>query len=299
MEKTLKAIEILKKIDLKNSKYEDILELVSQITCPLFYFTLEAGRSVYRARSHQENEMFYFEKDLTYRTDINNITKHNRANPAYSTMFYGSISTESVLHGYLISAVETSNLCRNKKNGIETLTLGKWILRRSMKVLILLDAINYKLHSKEIDEIYKHYMEFINSQDNPEDMKLISTFLANEFGKSVKTGEEYEYMISAAFSELFFDKGLGNNGIVYPSVQTDKQGYNIALMPYVADDNLILDRVLLAQQHKIGAEINFPQFKLASLTYPYHSQPFEYHNLDKTYTKGFENLLPNRENQQQ
>lgn len=293
MDRALKAIERLKKMNLSDSKYEHVLKLVSQITYPAFYFTLEAGKSIYRARSHQENEMFYFEKDLSYRTDINNINKHNRANPAYSTMFYGSISTYSVKDGYLISASETSELCRNKKNGIDTLTIGKWVLKRSMKALIVLDAINYKFHSQEIDDMYKAYMEFINSQDNPEDVKLISTFLANEFGKNVKTGEDYEYMISAAFSELFFAKGLGYNAIIYPSVKSNGQGYNIVLLPYVADDNLILDRVLLAQLHKTGEVINFPQFKIANLTYPFQKQPFNYNDLDIKFKLGFKYPLPN------
>lgn len=294
MEKTLKAIERLKKMNLSDSKYEDVLDLVSQITYPAFFFILKAGKSIYRARSHKENEMFYFEQELSYRTDVQNITKHNRANPTNSTMFYGSISTESLPDGYLIGAVETSSLCRNKKDGIETLTIGKWILKRSMKVLILLDATNYKFHSKDIDDIYKHYLEFINLQENSEKLKLISAFIANEFGKIVKTGEEYEYMISAAFSELFFDKELGCNGIIYPSVQTDKQGYNIVILPYVVDDNLILDKILLAQQHKTGDEIKFPQFKLADLNYPYYQQPFKYHDLDIELRLGFKFLSPNR-----
>ena len=301
MTKSLKAIENLKKLNLKNSRYEDVLELVLQITYPAFFFHLEAGKSVFRARPHKENEMFHFEKELSYRTDIQNINNHNRANPAYSTMFYGAIATQFVKDGYLISATETSDLCRNNKDGVDaltlrvdTLTISKWILKRSMKVLIIMNPTNYKFHSKDIDDIYRAYLDFINSQEYPEEIKLISSYLANEFSKKVKKGEEYEYMISAAFSELFFDKGFGFNGIVYPSVQTELQGYNIAIMPYVVDDNLILDKVLLAQLHKTGNDIDFPQFKLASLNYPYYQQPFQYNDLNIEYKLGLKYLLPNR-----
>lgn len=294
MTNSLKVIETLKKLNLKYSRYEDVLELVTQITFPAFFFHLEAGRSIFRARSHRENEMFHFEKELSYRTDVQNITKHNRANPANSTLFYGAIATQSVKDGYLISASETSNLCRNNKDGVDTLTISKWILKRSMKVLIIMDPTNYKFHSKDIDDIYKAYLDFINSQEYPEEIKLISTYLANEFSKKVKTGREYEYMISAAFSELFFDKGFGFNGIIYPSVQTKFQGYNIAIMPYVVDDNLILDKVLLAQLHKTGNNIKFSQFKLANLNYPYYQQPFQYNDLDIKYRFGLNYLLPNR-----
>ena len=297
MTKSLKTIENLKKLNLKNSRYEDVLELVSQITYPAFFFHLEAGKSVFRARPHKENEMFHFEKELSYRTDIQNINNHNRANPAYSTMFYGAIATQSVKDGYLISASETSNLCRNNKDGVDTLTISKWILKRSMKVLIIMNPTNYKFHSKDIDDIYRAYLDFINSQEYPEEIKLISSYLANEFSKKVKKGEEYEYMISAAFSELFFDKGCDFNGIVYPSVQTELQGYNIAIMPYVVDDNLILDKVLLAQLHKTGNDIEFLEFKLANLNYPYYQQPFQYNDLDITCRQqGFEFLSPNKIN---
>ena len=61
--------------------------------------------------------------------------------------------------------------------------------------------------------------------------------MAKEFSKE-KITEDYEYMISAIFSERAVRKGLA--GVFYPSVRAEGIGYNIALEPNSSDANLML-----------------------------------------------------------
>ncbi|PCJ27823.1 MAG: hypothetical protein COA97_02490 [Flavobacteriales bacterium] len=295
MEKAIAAINKLKSLNLETTDYLNILEIVKGIgkNFPAISMRLRAGQSIYRARFHGENDRFYFDQDLKYKTDVHNVKNPGRANPAISTAFYGSISTETIKDGFLISAQEGSNLIRNGKNGIETLTIGKWVLKRDMYVPIMLDTVNYRFQSESIDKMYQDFIKIIKEHKSSEEFKKIISFVAGEFAKPVKKGNEHEYKISAAISERLLDKG--SCGIIYPSVQTKYQGYNIVLSPYVVDENLLLDQVIIAQQHVDGDNILFPQFEHAELVYPFDRQPLIYNQLDDSYKAGFKKPLPNIE----
>jgi hypothetical protein len=81
-----------------------------------------------------------------------------------------------------------------------------------------------------MSELAKSYEEFIQSipADISERSLLYSDFLANEFSKET-INHDYDYMISAIFSELTVDSGY--DGIIYPSVRVEGMGLNVAIRP--------------------------------------------------------------------
>ena len=52
--------------------------------------------------------------------------------------------------------------------------------------------------------------------------------MANEFAKE-NINEDYDYMISAVFSEMATKNRV--DGIIYPSVRVGGKGFNIAITP--------------------------------------------------------------------
>lgn len=56
----------------------------------------------------------------------------------------------------------------------------------------------------------------------------IQTYLADEFAKE-EINHDYDYMISAIFSEIAIKNGF--DGIFYPSVRVAGKGFNIAITP--------------------------------------------------------------------
>ena len=74
-------------------------------------------------------------------------------------------------------------------------------------------------------------------------------FLASEFSNKVEKGNNYDYMISAIFTELVTKNGA--DGVLYPSVQSDGYGLCVALHPRVMD-RLKLVKVLECKLIKNG-----------------------------------------------
>ena len=157
----------------------------------------------------------------------------------------------------------------------------------------ILDAEKYPFEDADLDEVYEKYLEFLNAQEHTEKLRLISTFIAREFSKKVKDGDDHEYKISAAVSERILDNGIC--GIIYPSVQTEYQGFNIVLPPYVVDENLLLDQSILVQLHIEGKEVGFAQHKHAEIVYPNDRFPLIYKQMGIDFRLGYEELSPNVE----
>ena len=64
----------------------------------------------------------------------------------------------------------------------------------------------------------------------------LAEFVARQFAKKVKDGNNYEYLISAHFANNALETDCG---IIYPSVQVNgKLGFNVALRPDIINSHL-------------------------------------------------------------
>lgn len=240
--------------------------------------TIPKGRAIYRCRRNNPmEELYYFEKDISYRTDLKNIKSIGRANHPFSSKFYGSLtpinkdkSETNNLEGYDLSLFETSEMCRNDGEGIESYTIGMWVLKEDLKAFVVipdkdnknLSDLNYEL--TETYEKFKHELNLTNEQ--VEFMELIG----KEFSKEVKNGESQQYGISSTFAEFMLEKKI--NAIAYPSVQAKMKGFNIVMNPCTADSYLKLERVVAVDLYKFKTIIQLNHLYISELknNYPFH-----------------------------
>lgn len=161
-----------------------------------------------------------------------------RASTPENTMFYGSVLKDNYTiddHGYtrITACCETSELLRDNSiaNGERLMIIGTWEVQDFMTLATIFDP------TKEYDidylqEIKSKYLTLLkqNSELETKGIEYLK-FLAKEFSKDVKNGENHEYHISALFSALISNTGV--DGILYPSVRAAGIGLCVAIHPRV------------------------------------------------------------------
>jgi len=229
-------IESLKKLDLSKYPKDEILSLLKQLG-DIGYIVVKfhKGKSVMRARPNYNGERFEKKSDYSFKPQKCNKT-YQRASTPNQTMFYATTIPENVKPGELanmriIGVAETIPMMRDKnKSGYQKISFGRWFVNEDIKLLAIVHKDTYLKQSNYTRELVSAYEAFINSQ-SPEIIEkslLFQTYLADEFSKA-EIRDDYDYMISALFSELVTKSGL--DGVIYPSVRVGGAGFNIAITP--------------------------------------------------------------------
>lgn len=234
----------LKKLNLSNYPEKEIRDLLNQIgkICSMQVF-FHPGKVVMRARPHENENIRYKRKgDLSFKPQEYNKT-YQRASTPNETMFYATAVPENLQPGELdnlriIGVVESIPALRDKTSSLyKKISFGKWEVTEDLRLMSIIHKDRYfekSSYTRELIEAYnmstKNIPEEILNEvpDIVEKSLKIQTFLADEFAKETIRGD-YDYMISAIFSEIAIRKGF--DGIFYPSVRVDGQGFNIAITP--------------------------------------------------------------------
>lgn len=180
-----------------------------------------------------------------------------RANIAGNPVFYGVLSdfNDHLENARYIAVAESSELLREKKDGEELFTFGRW---QTIRPIVALTFISDETYPSIKDSIIGKFREaYLKKSALSEEQKMLMRELNKEFTKQVPRGAESEYYTTAMLCyKLMYERtieGQSIDAIVYPSVHTQGQaGLNIAIHPDVADNSLMLDRVLEAKLHVKG-----------------------------------------------
>lgn len=236
-------IRKLRQLNLSNYPIEAINKIMKEFDrFGVVVITLHAGKTIIRARSNESNETFKSVSDLSYRqADCN--TKFRRASTPNTTMFYGcvvpgNIGKEEFDTSRATAITEVSKLFRQEsENGEEKITFSRWIVSKEISLIAIVyhkDFINSSLHT---NELYSAYQSFL--QNNPKDIinsNKVTEYFASEFAKK-ETHHDYDYLISALFTELITKEGYA--GVYYPSVRSEGKGFNVAIHPDFVENNMI------------------------------------------------------------
>ncbi|WP_439507041.1 hypothetical protein [Sediminibacterium sp.] len=229
-------IEHLKSLDLSTYPKDEILSLFKQVgKIGHVVVTFHRGKSVMRARPNYNGERFEKKSDYSFKPQEYNTT-YQRASTPNQTMFYATAIPETLQPGELdnmrvIGVAETIPMLRDKtKSGYQKVSFGRWYVHEDIHLLAIVQKDKYAEESSYTKELSDAYKEFIagTPKDILEGSLAYITFLADEFSKEDIRGD-YDYMISALFSELVTQRGL--DGIFYPSVRVGGKGFNIAITP--------------------------------------------------------------------
>lgn len=229
-------IDTLKGLDLTKYPKDEILSLFKQAgKIGYVVVTFHKGKSVMRARPNYNGERFEKKSDYSFKPQEYNKT-YQRASTPNTTMFYATAVPEKIEPGELdnmraIGVAETIPMLRDlTKSGYQKVSFGRWYVHEDIHLLAIVQKNKYYEESNYTRELVDAYNEFIKTtpKDILERSLAYTTFLADEFSKEDIRGD-YDYMISALFSELTTQRGL--DGIFYPSVRVGGKGFNIAITP--------------------------------------------------------------------
>lgn len=230
----------LKSFDLRTYPYAEIKNLLKENIGEILIVerTFHKGRQLMRGRLNERYDVRYTKKsDLSYKPKELN-KKYQRASTPYNTMFYACYLSDNPsdkdIDSMRIPCIFESiynELNDEKSSFYKKMTFGRWKVVEDLKLfyLFLSDNLSEKTsYLKEIKDNYGKKLKEIENECIAEKSRKILTYFANEFSKE-NINEDYDYMISAIFSEIIIE--LGYDGVMYPSVRTAGKSFNIAITP--------------------------------------------------------------------
>ena len=231
-----KIIEKFKQLDLSKYPYTEIKGLFNKVgPVGAVIVTFHKGKSVMRARPNGDKERFEKKADFSFKPQEFNKT-YQRASTPNETMFYATSVPDKLEEGELdnmriIGITETIPMLRDKsKSGFQKISFGRWVVQEDLNLMAIVHHESYYKESnytRELVNAYKGFIEQYPKELIDKSLKF-QDYLASEFAKE-DIRADYDYMISAIFTEIITAQGL--DGILYPSVRTAGQGFNIAITP--------------------------------------------------------------------
>lgn len=274
----MENLKELKRIDLAQNSVEEINQLLNQIgPLPIMRSEYHKGKIFDRAVRIKENEADFNTKARLSYAPVKYNVNYLRASTPENTMFYGSVLKDNFTvedRGYsrITACCETSELLRDNSipKGERLMIIGSWEVQETITLATIFDLTK----EYEIDYLQKIKTDYLAMlKQNPElENKGIEylKFLAKEFSKDVKNGNNQEYHISALFSTLISNTGV--DGVLYPSVRAAGIGLCVALHPKVAD-KLKLISVRKCRLKKESGQVKITYLKACDVNDD--SQPFE------------------------
>lgn len=232
------VINKLKTIDLKSYPKDEIKELISGLgRVGLILTTLHDGKRILRARVNEDNKHFNSLSELSYKPQEFN-TNYQRASTPQKTMFYGSIVPEILGKtepdtARITTIYELSDFIREIDTiGTQKITFSVWEVCDDVELISLIHYKNFERPTELSKKLQRDYTQFINQYPDLQKSSFeITQFLGEQFAKPVKSVDDFNYMISAIYSEMVAD--FGYDGVLYPSVKLAGEGINIAVKPEV------------------------------------------------------------------
>jgi hypothetical protein len=229
-------IKDLKALDLSIYPSETIVKLLNALGKAAYVIvSYHKGKSIFRVRPNSKHQKFHYVSQLSYKPQEYNST-YQRASTPNRTMFYGCSVPDNPNRGELdnarvIAPFEAVKWLRDKtRKGYQKITYSRWIVKHDLQLVAIVFKESYYEQNSFTRELVDAYKEMIKAH-NPEVIQnsmKIQDYLAEEFSKE-DTDEDYQYLISALFTEMCVRRGY--DGVFYPSVRSGGTGFNIAITP--------------------------------------------------------------------
>lgn len=174
---------------------------------------LKQGSSVVRARYTDRLASFSYLDEVSY-PKSEYVTKFSRLNRPNQSLFYASETENACLTEMLPFWIDDF-----KKGDIISVTLGKWIVRNDLKLIIIPDTKNINvLNQKMLSQLQAQEIEFWD-------------YISGKFKTSTKQDKRIYEFTSAFGNALWLNTKTQNikaDGFIYSSVQS-LENLNIAL----------------------------------------------------------------------
>lgn len=231
-----KIISEFKALKLETKPTHKVKELLRQVgNIGYMSVTLHKGKSIMRARPNKGDEKFTCKADYSFKPQKYN-KNFQRASTPNQTMFYGSFLPDNIESGELdnarlIGVLETMPWLRDElTSGYQKISFGRWYVEEDINLIAIIHNDDFYAESNYTRELINDYNYFINQTNSKtlENSLKFQKFMAYEFSKEISN--HTDYLISAIFTEIL-TKHLNIDGVIYPSVRTFGQGFNVAIKP--------------------------------------------------------------------
>lgn len=225
------SLEKLKSLDLRSATIDEVKVLVRPLLrCGFSTVTYPAGKPLFRGRVLGTDESINDTQKISY-PPVDKVPELNRASTSKYQVFYGAeyrkVNDRDV--GEATVTFEISNIYdSNFDSPFELIGMGYWIPTSDFTVVSVglhSDIAKNNPDAKSISELHNDIAQGIPEMEPA--MIAVAEFISNEFSKKVDSGNDHEYLISAAIGDLIFD--LGFSAIMYPSVKFGGHAFNIAI----------------------------------------------------------------------
>lgn len=239
--------KITNKLDSINSSEEDIQELYSifnsidEMSLPIIRFYIDKGAFVIRQRINPKGKDFSHISELSY-PPVEYCKDYGRANlPGHSMFYCCSFATdENAPQPRYTTLLETSNfISRRDTVGIERATCSRWDVVEKLNLIALPFSQNYERTIYDIVQIQDEWKKEVQKADvNKEAIELVE-YMSNEIAKKVDNTIDYFKIANFVYYLLYINKKTkDSDGVIYPSVAAEGEGFNIVLKPEVVDKKL-------------------------------------------------------------
>ncbi len=236
-------LKTLSGLDLSRYPIKEIVYLLRKIgNVGMVRTTLHPGATIIRARPNYNGERFSKISQLSYKPAEFNTT-FQRASTPKNTMFYGGLISgnrgpSELSINRIIGLFESLSLMRDlESSGEHIITYSKWTVTKDIPLASIIYHKEFPRENAYASEQRFYFEKFLRklAPSIANKSTLVTNFLANEFAKK-STQDEYNYLISALFTELVVSKGSA--GVFYPSVRTGGEGFNVAIHPYYVHNHM-------------------------------------------------------------
>lgn len=234
--KYFEAIEELKNLNLSSYPVKEIKSLFKEFgQAGAVITTLPKRKKILRARINKDSEHFNSILALSYKPKKFNTT-YQRASTPISTMFYGSIVPEILGRtepetARITALMEISDFVRDTGTiGKHKITFSVWEVVEDIHLVSLIHHKKFERQTELTKQLQNEYSKFIKNYPELEKASIdISEFLAEQFAKPVEKENDFDYLLSALYTEFIVKYGY--DGVLYPSVKLAGEGINIAVKP--------------------------------------------------------------------
>lgn len=250
MQKVQEILAALEALDLSKYPYQETKDLIGSIgPVAAIEYVLHPGKVIMRARPNKIGERFSKISEISYKPEQYNNT-YQRASTPHNTMFYGSTVSEKLKPGELelmriIGLFEAISLCRDvHSEGEQIMTYSRWRVVKDIPLMAIIHHTGFPVDNSEAAEMREYFTKRLSEQPQEvaEKSKIVTDFLSNQYAKEI-TPKDYDYLISAIYTEMLIVNGHAG-GVLYPSVRTGGDGFNVAIHPYYLDNGYLIPEVV-------------------------------------------------------
>lgn len=171
----LSRLRRLKALDLSAVTFDKIIAMInSDIPLPILISQIHAGHYIERILINKGDEIFTKKTQLSYRTDLNNISMFGRANSSKSSMFYGEVISSPINLPRIVALAETDESLRSEEKGkIDKnliITVSKWKILNDIRLAEMVFMKNRIKKTLEIGHAYEFHLK--NFRENVPEQEL-------------------------------------------------------------------------------------------------------------------------------